>query len=153
MQYHVFTVPVSAPSAVDELNRFLAGHRVLSVDRQFVADGGSSFWAFCVTLLESGAATRAGGRGRKERVDYGKLLPPAQFAIFARLRECRKKLAADEGLPAYAVCTNDQLAAMAAADTLTPAVLTTLDGFGEAKAAKFGAALIEAFNQPEEAAE
>jgi len=145
MQYRVFTIPVSDPSAADELNRFLSGHRVLAVDRQFVANGASSFWTFCVEVLQSPGPDHSKGAGRKEQMDYKEVLPPAQFAVFTRLRECRKKLAAAEGLPAYGVCTNEQLAEMAKAAELTPAVLQGIEGFGEAKAARYGTALVEAF--------
>jgi len=31
MHYRVFTIPVCDPSAADELNRFLSGHRVLAL--------------------------------------------------------------------------------------------------------------------------
>jgi len=150
MHYRVFTIPVCDPSAADELNRFLSGHRVLTVDRQFVANGASSFWTFCVEVLQSPGPDRSRGGGRKEQVDYKEVLPPAQFVVFTRLRECRKKLAAEEGLPAYGVCTNEQLAEMAKADELTPMVLQGIDGFGEAKAARYGAAFIEAFRKPGE---
>jgi len=51
-----FAIPALAPDDIaGEVSRFLEGHRVLTVDRQFVADGAASYWAVCVTYLESGA--------------------------------------------------------------------------------------------------
>jgi len=42
MAYRVFTLAVRDPGVAEtELNGFLASHRVLSVDRRFVEDGGS----------------------------------------------------------------------------------------------------------------
>lgn len=40
MQYKFFTIPYHNPEeSVAELNRFLVGHRILTVDRQFIPDG------------------------------------------------------------------------------------------------------------------
>ena len=45
MQYEVFTSPVRAnPPQVEEMNRFLRSHRVLSVERRLVEEGQNSFW-------------------------------------------------------------------------------------------------------------
>ncbi len=151
MQHRVFSAPVGDPSGCDELNRFLAGHRVLSVQREFVQHGSGSFWSFCVEYLDGGGGASGSGP-RKDRIDYKLVLPPAQFAVFSRLRDCRKELATKEGVPAFAVCTDGQLAAMAQADELTPAALGTVDGFGEAKTAKYGAALMAAHANREEPA-
>lgn len=44
------------------------------------------------------------------RVPVGdpEILPPEQFAVFARLRDVRKRLAEVHGIPVYAVLTNEQ---------------------------------------------
>ena len=52
-------------------------------------------------------------RGGKQRVDYKEVLSPADFALFAKLRDWRKATAEQEGIPVYAVLTNEQLAAIA----------------------------------------
>ena len=39
MQYKLFTIPIHDPdTAVEEMNRFLRGQRVLSVEKVYVAD-------------------------------------------------------------------------------------------------------------------
>lgn len=143
MQVRVFTIPVADPTACDDLNRFLAGHRVLAVHREFIQDGAASAWSFCVEYL-AGLGGGPANRGRQERVDYKEVLPPAQFAVFSRLRDCRMKLATAEGLPAFAVCTDEQLAAMAKQQTLSKAALKAIEGIGEAKTEKYAAALMAA---------
>ena len=62
--------------------------------------------------------------------------------VFARLRERRKELAAKEGLPAFAVCTDEQLAAMAKLERPDRAALKRIEGFGEGKAEKYAEALL-----------
>jgi len=56
VKYGFFRISVVDPGAAAQaLNRFLAEHRVVNVDRQFVADGADSFWAFSVAYVDSAA--------------------------------------------------------------------------------------------------
>lgn len=49
VSFRFFTVPIhDGNEAMEELNSFLANHRVLTVDRRWVDQGASSFWAFCI---------------------------------------------------------------------------------------------------------
>jgi hypothetical protein len=51
MQLRFFTVPIHAPDeAATELNRFLASHRILAIDRQLINDGANSAWTICVSF-------------------------------------------------------------------------------------------------------
>src|SRR4051812_37059986 len=95
MPYQIFRVSLSAPAAAQvELNGFMRSHRVLSVERRWVEQGEGSYWAFCVDYLESSGAPAPAPApkeaGVRNRVDYRELLTPADFAVFARLREIRK---------------------------------------------------------------
>ena len=96
-----------------------------------------------------------GKGGGRPRVDYKEILSAEDFAVFVRLREARKQLAATEAIPVYAVCTNEQLAEMVKARAATLADLKKIDGFGDAKAEKFGepflAAIRETNGPPNEA--
>jgi len=92
-------------AAQAELNAFLAQHRVVSVEKQWLNAGVESHWAVCVSVAEgSGPLPEAG------KVDYREVLDEADFAVFAELRVLRKTLAEAEGVPPYAVFTNEQLA-------------------------------------------
>jgi hypothetical protein len=52
MGLRFFVVPVRDPSAFEqELNGFLARHKVVSIDRHLIDQGVSSFWASCVDYL------------------------------------------------------------------------------------------------------
>ena len=55
--------------------------------------------------------TAGPAEGRNEgRIDYKEVLSAPEFERFARLRLLRKELAEKEGVPAYAIFTNEQLA-------------------------------------------
>jgi superfamily II DNA helicase RecQ len=95
-----FVVPVHDSGAFEqELNGFLASHRVVSIDQ-----GVNSFWAICVDYLSHapGETNRNSNLSRK-RVDYKAILPPEEFAVFSQLRELRKELAQTEAVPVYAL--------------------------------------------------
>lgn len=141
MRLRFFSVPAREPAAeAEEVNQFLASHRVLAVDRHLVADGPASFWAICVNYLDRSGA---GPLGRKGKIDYREVLPEEQFAVFVRLRALRKQIAESEGVPAYALFTNEQLAAMVRQGMRTAEDLAQLEGVGPARVEKYGAAFLE----------
>ena len=49
---------------------------------------------------------------KRAKVDYKTVLNERDFAAFAELRNLRKELSEKEGVPPYALFTNEQLAAM-----------------------------------------
>ncbi len=123
--------------ASESLNRLLNGHKIVSVEKNFVQDGQTSFWALCVTYIEQNAESRPAPM-KRGKVDYREILPESEFAVFAKLRNLRKLLADREGVPAYALFTNEQLATMVQRRVLTQAALREIDGVGEARAQKYG---------------
>lgn len=145
MQIFFQSVPARGDSgAQEELNSFLRSHRVLTVHREFVAQGDNSFWALSVEYMEGERpSAEVPQRGNRERVDYKELLSPGDFALFARLRDWRKTVAEKEGVPVYAVLTNGQLAAVAAKRPSAVAALREVEGIGESRAGKYGGAVLE----------
>lgn len=136
MKFQFFTIPVhGGDDGQDELNAFCAGHKVATVEKQFVANGDESFWAVCVTYVE-GAKKPA--LSRKNKIDYREVLNEQDFAVYAKLRTLRKQLAEKEGVPAYALFTNEQLATMVRRRVTTLAALGTVDGVGKARLDKYG---------------
>jgi superfamily II DNA helicase RecQ len=82
----------------------------------------------------------------KEKIDYIKVLEPEIFARFSKLREIRKKIASDDGVSAYVVFTDAELAEMAKLPELTISKIKSIRGVGDKKAEKYGAAIIKTFN-------
>lgn len=135
MQYRFYRIGLEDEAAEVELNRFLRSVRILQVQKEFVPLGTQSFWSLCVEYIES-SAVRAKNAGPK--VDYKEVLSPEDFELFAKLRELRKELAAEEAIPVYAVCTNEQLAEMAKQRPKDLAGIRQIDGLGDAKVQKYG---------------
>ena len=143
MKLRFFAVPMlDGDEESQELNRFLATNRVVTVERHFVADGPQSAWAICVGYLDRGGRP-APEQGQAKRVDYREVLSESDFAVYAKLRSLRKLMADNDGLPAYAFFTNEQLAAMVKQRATTLKALEEIPGVGAARVKKYGAAFVE----------
>lgn len=138
MRVRYFTVPVLDSEAAErELNAFLATHRVSNVQHEFVSLGGGAVWAVAVTF-QANATTQPTAKSSKPKIDYREVLPPEQFAVYAKLRSLRKSISDEEGIPLYGLFTNAQLADMIRRNVRTGADLESLHGVGPARVAKYG---------------
>jgi superfamily II DNA helicase RecQ len=146
MQLRFFTIPVlGGEAAAEELNRFLAGHRILAVDRHLAQDGGSSLWALCVSYEPVGDSRPPSAK--RGKVDYREVLNEADFTVYARLRSLRKEIAEREGVPLYALFTNDQMAEMVTRRASSIGALREIPGVGEARVEKYGAAFLNTLGE------
>ena len=146
MQWSFFRISVVGGEAADDFNRFLRSVRVLTVNREFVSQGEGSFWALAVEYLpQEGSLSRparaAGSSAAK--VDYKAELPAEDFAYFARLREWRKLMANQEAVPVYTIFTNEQLAEIAKRRCSSLSALGEIDGIGQGRLDKYGAAVLD----------
>ena len=146
MRLYFATVPVADPNGVAaaELNRFLASHRVLGVERTLVAAGADSVWAICVTYDEpaDAVAKKASARG-PAAIDYREVLSPDDFTMYARLRDLRKKLSQEAGAPPYSVFTNEQLAAIVTGRIIELERLAAVPGIGQSRLRRFGGPFLQ----------
>ena len=158
MSIRIFQIPARGCEETEaELNQFLASHRVLAMERHLVAVGENSYWAICVDYLERGAGGKATStKNQRARVDYKELLSPEEFAQFAELRNLRKELAQEDGVPIYAVLTNEQLAQIVQQRVGSKTDLEKVAGIGEGRVAKYGdriMSLLQAGGQGHETSE
>lgn len=89
----------------------------------------------------------------REELDYGQLnssgsgpkkVVAVDTALFALLKDLRKKIAQNKGVPPYAVFGENSLSEMATVYPCTQDELKNIQGVGEGKAKKFGGPMIEA---------
>ncbi|MGE0681674.1 MAG: HRDC domain-containing protein [Candidatus Binatia bacterium] len=147
MKMQFFTIPIRDPQrATDELNAFLASHRVVHTERQFVVDGANSLWSICISYVEGEARPASPGK-RNQKVDYREILPEADFALFVKLRTLRKELADRDGVPVYTLFTNEQLAEMVRKRTSSLANLGNISGVGAARVEKYGEAFLRVLQE------
>lgn len=135
--------------AEDELNRFLGSHRILAVQRQFVAVPDGTCLAVVVDYSASNADDGVHGTTQPSRgasqpsVDYRDLLPPAQFALYDKLRVVRKTLADRDKVKPFVVASNAQLAEISKIEAKSLADLEKVPGFGASRIKTYGQALLD----------
>ena len=83
-----------------------------------------------------------GGAASAPKVDYREILSQQEFALYEKLRALRKEFAEKQGLPVYAVFTNEQLATMIKNRAASLKDIAALPGVGESKIKQYGAAFL-----------
>ena len=135
MQIKIFTIPIiGGETILDEMNAFLRSKRVLTTENQLVNNDNGSFWCFCIKYLEEEVKTN---KFRRNKVDYKEVLDEISFQRFSRMREIRKELSREEGIPAYAIFTDEELAGLAKFEKLTEKSMQTVKGVGDKKVEKY----------------
>lgn len=137
MQYKFFYIPAHWPADAEaEVNSFLTGHAIQTVDRQFISAGEQSGWSLCV-VYELSSKQNPSLR-KKGSIDYREVLDAADFDVYAELRRLRKQLAEEQAVPAYTVFSNEQLASMVTRKVRTLEDLRSIDGVGQARCERYG---------------
>lgn len=136
MQIKIFTVPILGGEKEEEaLNRFLRGQKVLKVESQFVEMQHNSYWCFAVQYL---VASIAPASRKTQKIDYKEILNEKSFERFSTMRKIRKELAQKQGVPAYAIFTDKELAMLAEFEELTLDKMQEVKGIGKQKVEKYG---------------
>ncbi len=118
MQYRVFSIPiVGAVDMQQEMNTFLQSHKVVNVEKQLVQCNEGCFWSFCVCYVDGYVGSNDGKPS--QRKDYREELSPEEYAIFCMMRNTRKAIAAEDGVPVFAVFVDADLAAFAKLPSLS----------------------------------
>ena len=152
MPYQLFQYPLPGPPDLADLNAWLAGHRIVSVNQHVVAAPGGALLVFVVQSVEAGPARAGAPSGPARKIDYKEELSAEDFALFSRLREARKMIAEAEGVPVYAVLTNEQLAEIAKRRPTSLSALSLIEGLGKARLEKHGSRLLALLTAPPESA-
>ncbi|MEI7582564.1 HRDC domain-containing protein [Runella sp.] len=135
MQIKIYAIPVmGGEKLMEEMNTFLRTKKILQVEKQFYSTAQAAAWTFCISYLEDST----GVNNEKAKIDYRQVLDAASFERFSKMREIRKRLAAEESLPAYAIFTDEELANLAKIEDLTLAKMKSVKGIGEKKIEKYG---------------
>ncbi len=146
MQIKVFTIPIPDDgSAQNELNRFLASHKVLKTESNFYAADNGAAWCFCVSFLPSTLNNSLPVNDNK-KIDYKNLLSETAFATFSDLRIIRKQLASQDAVPAYAVFTDAELAEISKLPEINEKSILGIKGIAEKRMEKYGHQLIALYN-------
>ena len=145
MKLQFFAIPAKWPEDAQQmLNAFCSQHRVMTLEKHFVDLGTESYWSICVTFIDgNNLPLSAGAANRRDRIDYREVLGEKDFVIYAQLRNLRKSLSEQEGIPAYALFTNEQLAEMVTRRVRLESELANIEGIGKARLEKYGSAFLQ----------
>ncbi|MBP3455203.1 MAG: HRDC domain-containing protein [Alistipes sp.] len=147
MHIKIFDISaICSEEAVEQINKFLRGNRVLDVDRQFyLSSDNIGHWSLLVTYLPT--QNPYGFQERREKIDYKTVLDETAFSKFTKLRMIRKQLADDDAVPAYAVFTDAELAQIAQLPNVDATLLAQITGIGEKRIAKYGVLICDRYNE------
>ena len=142
-EYKIYNIPISeGESETEEMNRFLRGNRIVSVENQLVSFEKIFYWSFCIQYIQGTINPQNTLQGeRKEKVDYKNVLDASTFETFSKLRVFRKQIAEEDAVPAFAVFTDSELAEIAKLPAITSKNLLSIHGIGEKKVEKYGKTL------------
>ena len=143
--------PFGERSVTDELNAFLRSHRIVNVEKRLIDGERGTGWVFLVEYGSDGGKTPSGSAG--QRVDYREILSTTEFVLFDKLRALRKELSEKQGIPVYAVFTNEQLAAMVKKPPKTTKDMLAIAGVGEAKVKQYGEVFLSLYLTAESTSE
>lgn len=149
MQLKVFDISSVGPETeIEELNRFMRGHKILDIDKQFYTTSDNvGHWSVILTYLPTQSAGYTSYQEKREKVDYKTVLSESDFEKFTKLRALRKQLASDDAVPAYAVFTDAELAQIAQLSSIEEKTVMKVNGIGEKRIEKYGRLLCELFNR------
>ena len=133
MKYRMFTYSVNDDGEMTELNAFLSSRRVLDVKHHAADDGRK-----VVFMVEYVEGKRKVQDSSHPRIDYRDKLPEDQFQKFSKLRDLRKEVADEAGIPVYNVFTNAQLAEIVESKIITESALRKVTGVGKSRVDKYG---------------
>lgn len=148
MQVKLFTIPINDASgnAEAELNKFLRSHKVLELVQHFCAYNSGAAWHFCVKYLDSPYNNQLKA-SKSKKTDYKNILDEKTFEIFNKLRQCRKTVANEFAVPAFAIFTDEQMANVAKLEDINEKTMVTVSGIGEKTIQKFGKRILELLNE------
>lgn len=133
MQIKVFTIPILDGERVnEEMNAFLRSKNVLQTESHLVTTENGTFWCFCINYLDEALLEKG------KKVDYRELLDEESFRRFVKMRQIRKQLADEEGIPAYVIFTDEEMAGLAKIEKLTLSNMKSVKGIGDKKVEKYG---------------
>ncbi len=149
MLIRVFTLCFSQPlQGFDDSHvvEFLKDKKVVSMRDHFFLRNEEPYLALVALYepqLDITARTGAGGGKGKRDESWRKLLNDENMPLFESMRGWRAERCKQDGVPPYVICNNRQLAKITAGRPQSLAGLMEIEGFGKAKAEKYGAEMLK----------
>jgi len=145
MQIKLFTVPVGLVNQFnDEINSFLRSHKVVDYQKKLVEHAEGVFWCFYFSYVHDDFKEYT----QKEKIDYMKVLDEKAFKVFSKLRDWRRKISAEEGVAAFVVFTDAELAEISKLPEINCNAMKTIKGISQKKIEKYGELIVKTILEP-----
>ncbi len=138
MPIRIFTLPFNEETQTfhdDIVSQFCLNKRVHKIESKFFTRNHQPFWTIAVyygqILLEEKTA------GDKAESPENRL-DDQQKVLLIRLKEWRKEVAGEAGLPVYMIATNTQLVSVIIQKCVSMEGLKLVRGFGKTRIEKYG---------------
>ena len=118
----------------EALGRWQADKDVIEVREHFFVHEGAPRWALMLSYRDGDGEQR----GRREARDWRQEVAEVDRPLYDALRKWRTERAESDGVPAYVLLKNRELAEICRRRPATVAELREVRGIGEAKSAKLG---------------
>ncbi len=146
MQIKLFTIPINNINDYnEELNLFLRTHKIIQLEKHLVQTENSYNWCFFISYLGSDVSTKFSST--KKKIDYKEILSEAEFKKFSTFREIRKQIAKEQGVSAYIVFTDAELAEITKLTELSISNMKKINGIGDKKLEKYGTEFLKKYNE------
>ena len=164
MRVQLFSVPFNAQRGAFEdeaMQAFMQDHAVTGVTEHFFMQGDQPWVLFtlrynaeAVGLLASTSTPQSATKpalvkekaGQKE--PWREALSDKDLPLFEHLRQWRRQVAAEHGVPPYVVFTNAHLAQLVTERPSSLAGLAKINGIGKAKIDKYGQNVLDQLTKP-----
>lgn len=152
MRFNPFQYGLPLQGNFDDMNDFIAAHKVVGVTQNLVQTSSGALLVFVVeTAMPRGDVASVSSQAKAipsdTRLDYQEILSPEDFAVFSRLRDLRKVCADRIGKPVFSVFNNAQLAEMVEKRITTAEGLQAIPGVGLGKTNQWGPEFLALLSQ------
>jgi len=140
----IFTIkfdPITEKFNDSEFQQFINDKEILEINDHFFTKADTPYIVLTVVykLLETYPKMSVLDTKKEDKnEDWKKELAEKDYPLFNSLKDWRKKIAKDDGRPAYIICHNKQLAEIATKRPSSLAGLAQIYGFGDNKVKKYG---------------
>ncbi|MBR5686873.1 MAG: HRDC domain-containing protein [Prevotella sp.] len=132
MQYKFYKISLlDSAQSEEELNKFLRSHRVLTTERHFCPDNGG-YWAVAVEYADQNPLAEVPPAHRRDK-DVTAGMSEEEKARFEHFRTIRRQISTANGIPAYTVFTNEELASLARVPELRADTVKDVKGIAPAR--------------------
>ena len=141
MQIKLFAIPASDDGRLqDDLNNFLANHKILEVEQKFFDNEKGGYWSFCIRYITDSTKKYLPAQqsfSGKTKPNYKDILSEQEYKSFLLLKEVRIEISKEDGVLPYNIFTDAELVEIIRLPEKNENSISKINGIGEKRAVKY----------------